>query len=403
MASDLSINIIANGVLGYEGLSGGDAIFIELARYWTKKGIEVNIFTWEDGYQMCQNNKLEGVNYHLIRARKYQRFGFAFLYLARTLAGIRKVKQVIESGEFSNKRVVVYSASDFYPDSIPGYFFKRYLKGAKWIAPLYLFAPNPFKGFRASYKKGIFIPKLGNLVFYLSQKPIFRLITRFADLIFVTSEPDIEPFVKRGRRADEVFVVKGGVDFQHIQSILTPKEKTYNACFVGRFHPQKGVLEMVDIWHEVCKRKPLARLAVIGLGSLEAEMKRKIAGYRLKDNVEFLGVMIGDDKLEVLQKSKVILHPAIYDSGGMAACAGLACGLPGVCFDLESLRTYYRKGFLRAPTGDIKEFADNIISLLDDQELYNKVSSEAIEEAKTWDWEERSEQVLERIKGLYSE
>ena len=94
MKSDLVINIIANGVWGPEGLSGGDTIFIELARFWAKGGVEVNIFTWEDGYEMCQDNKLIGVNYHVIKLRKYKRLGFYLLYLLRAIAGIRKVKKV---------------------------------------------------------------------------------------------------------------------------------------------------------------------------------------------------------------------------------------------------------------------------------------------------------------------
>ena len=397
------INIIANGVWGPEGLSGGDTIFIELARFWAKRGVEVNIFTWEDGYEMCQDNKLIGVNYHVIKLRKYKRLGFYLLYLLRAIAGIRKVKKVICSGRFANRRVVVYSASDFYPDSIPGYFFKRYLKRAKWVGSLYLFAPNPVKGFRASYKRKITFPRLGNIAFYLSQKPIFWLVAKFADLIFVTSEPDVKPFVSKGRNLNDIFVVKGGIDFQHISSMLTTIPKTYDACFIGRFHPQKGVLEMIDIWHEVCWSKPSAKLAVIGLGNLEVNMKEKISGYGLQDNIEFLGTMTGDDKLEILQKSRVVLHPAVYDSGGMAACAGLACGLPGICFELESLKTYYHQGFLRAPVGDIKAFSEHIINLLDDKELYDKMTREAIEEAKTWDWKQRGQRSLERIEALFSE
>jgi glycosyltransferase involved in cell wall biosynthesis len=397
MAERLSVNIIANGVWGPEGLSGGDNIFINFAKVFQKLGHEVNLFTWEDGHEMCLDNGLKEVNFYLVKLRRFQKLGFYPLYLLRSLAGLKKVKEVITSGKLKNKKVVIYSASDFYPDSIPGLFFKKWFPKGKWIAGFYLFAPNPFKGFRGSYKKGLVLPQFGDLIYWLSQKPIFWLVKKYADLICVTSQPDVEPFIKAGRKKEDVFVVKGGINYQHLRKFQKPAKKLYDAVFVGRFHPQKGVVEMVDIWAEVVKGKPKAKLAVIGLGPMEEKMRQKIEKYKLEKNIKFLGIMLGDDKHRVFQQSKVILHPAVYDSGGMAPAAGLACGLPGVSFDLPVFRTYYPQGFLRVKTGDVKAFAKKIISLLENETLYAKISKEAIKEAITWDWQNRAQGFLKAI------
>jgi glycosyltransferase involved in cell wall biosynthesis len=396
----LSFNIIANGVWGPEGLSGSDDIFINFAKVFQKKGYEVNLFTWEDGFEMCRDNGLKKANFYLIKLRRFQKFGFYPLYLLRTLAGVRKVKEAIDSGKFKNKKVIVYSASDFYPDSIPGYFFKKWLPSAKWVAGFYLFAPHPFKGFRASYQRGLTFPKFGDLVYWLSQKLIFWLVKKRADLICVTSQPDVKPFVKAGRKPKDILVVKGGIDYQPLKKFQKPVEKIYDAVFVGRFHPQKGVVEMVDIWQEVVRKRPRAKLAVIGLGPMEERMRQKIKKYRLEKKIKFLGPLLGDERNQILQQSRVVLHPAVYDSGGMAPASALACGLPGVSFDLPVFKTYYPQGFLRAKTGESKAFAAQILALLENKSLYAKMSREAIKEAQTWDWQARAELFLERIKSL---
>lgn len=398
----LSFNILANAVLGFEGLSGGDDIFINFAKQLVKKGIEVNVFTWKHGYLMCQKNSLgkKEANFFLSGAGRFEKLPFTLLYLIRSILGILKVREIIKRNQFKKKKVIIYSASDFYPDSLPGFFLKKWLPEAKWVAGFYLFAPNPLKGFRGAYKKTITFPKFKDLVYWFSQKPIFWLVKNYADMICVTSQPDVAPFVKAGRKLQEIFVVKGGVDYQHLKKFQQPAKKVYEAVFLGRFHPQKGVVEMIDIWHQVVKKKPRAKLAVIGLGPMEKEMKAKIKEYRLEKNIEFLGVKLGDERNQILQRSRIILHPAVYDSGGMAAASGLACGLPGVSFDLKLFETYYPHGFLRAKTGDVKAFAQRIIDLLENKALYAKMSQEAIEEAKTWDWKPRVENFLKRTEPL---
>lgn len=381
----MKFNIIANGVWGPEGLSGGDNIFINFAKILTKLGHQVEIFTWEDGFELCQNHRLKNVEFRLWRIRKFKFFGFAGLYLLRTIKGCWEVlRGWWKSRKKRAEKIFVYSASDFWPDALPAFLMSRLLN-AKWVAGFYLFAPKPLSGVR-------------NFLFWLTQRPIFWLVSRCADLICVTSEPDVGPFLRSGRKENDIFVVKGGIDYRHFQKFQKPVGKTCEAIYVGRFHPQKGVMEMIEIWWEVIKKIPAAKLALIGVGPLEEAMREKIKAYHLEKNVDFLGPLIGDEKNKILQQAKIFLHPVIYDSGGMAPADGLACGLPGVCFDLPVLKTYYQRGFLRAKKGDFADFAKLIIKLLSEQELYVRMSNEAIKEAETWDWKKRLSDFLKKLE-----
>ncbi len=391
-AKKISFNIIANAVWDHRGLSGGDNIFINFGKYLKKKKIEVNLFTWKHGELMSKKNGLENATIFLSKAGNYEKWPFALLYLIRTWFGVNKVKEIIKKDFFKEKQLIVYSASDFLPDFLPALVFKTLLPESFWVAGFYLFAPNPLKGFRH--------PEIKESIFWLTQKIIFKIIVKKADLICVTSEPEVIPFIKAGRKKEEIFVVKGGIDYEQLKVFQKPIKKTYEAVFVGRFHPQKGVVEMIDIWQKVVEIKPKAKLAIIGFGSMEKTMRKKMAQYRLEKNIDFLGIMKGEDRNLILQKSKIILHPSIYDSGGMAAATGLACGLPGVSFDLPVFKTYYQKGFLRAETMNFKDFTDKIIQLLDNPDLYKKLRTQAILEAQSWDWSFMIERFLGRCQSL---
>lgn len=393
-----SFNIIANGVWGPEGLSGGDNIFINFARILTKLGHKVEIFTWEDGFELCQNHGLKEVKFHLWPARKFKFLGFTGLYLIRTLKGCFEALRMRKQVQHDRKTIVyskknfVYSASDFWPDALPAFLMSRRLKGC-WVAGFYLFAPNPLKGYGGNFS-------FKNFLFWLSQKPIFWLISRYANLICVTSQPDREPFIKAGRKKSDIFVIKGGIDYQHLKEFQEPVEKIYDAVFVGRFHPQKGVVEMIEAWKEVVKKLPGACLALIGVGPMEEAMRKKVKEYGLEKNIQFFGPLIGDEKNKIISQSKIFLHPVVYDSGGMAPVDGLACGLPGVCFDLPVLRFYYHRGFLRAKIGDLGDFSRLIIRLLLEEKLYRQMRNEAISEAKTWDWQNRLVSFLRIVRNL---
>lgn len=398
---DLKIHVVANAALG-PGLSGGDRIFIELARRWARAH-RVTIYVWEEGYEMCQRNNLTGVNYVLWPAARWKKFGFPVLFLARTIIGClyaRRSARAQSPEPRASSANIVYSASDFWPDSLPALVMKRRLKNSFLIGTLYLSAPSPFS--TDSPYKGLI--RLKGLIYFLFQRPIYWAFNKWSDMIFVTSEPDAKRFINRRRSADRVIAVRGGVDMKKVKSQkLKVKDvgKRYDAVFQGRFHPQKGVLELIDIWKMVVKEKPGAKLAMIGDGPLFESVKLKIKNEKLEKNVKLLGfVFDGPDKYRIFQQSKIVVHPAIYDSGGMAACEAMAAGLPGVSFDLEALKTYYPKGMLKTPCFDFKAFADNVLKLLDDSSLYEETKRDALAWAKEWDWDKRALEITRQIETV---
>ena len=53
---------------------------------------------------------------------------------------------------------------------------------------------------------------------------------------------------------------------------------------------------------------------------------------------------------------------------------------------------------IKTPCYDFKAFAENIIKLLEDEELYRKTQEDAIAWAKQWDWDKRAEEILNKIR-----
>ena len=385
--------VMANWMQG-NGLSGGDRIFIELVKRWQLK-LNITLFLSKEGSAICRHHELGKINQQIWASDFMSRWGYFVDILYRTINSIIKV--------FSVKTVsgdIIFSSSDFWPDSFPALILKRRNPEIIWIAGFYLFAPKPWQK-DSPYRGKNF---LTGLLYWMSQLPTYYIIRRFADIVFVTSQPDVDQFITNIRSKERVIVIRGGVDtvsakhYLNSKNVIPPEKRTYDACFAGRFHYQKGVLELVKIWKSVCLKSPKAHLAMIGSGPLGKEVKNLIEKLGLSKNIYLAGFLDGPKKFEIFKQSRLVVHPATFDSGGMAAAEAMAWGLPGVSFDLKALKTYYPKGMLKTSCFDTDEFAENILSLLSNPFQYKAMSLEALQLVHDeWEWNDRAKEIFTKI------
>ncbi len=394
----MKICFISNNSIG-EGFSGGDRIYTELLKGWQRYGY-TQLMGSEEAIRSSQQRGVAAQFLQTSPANRHPRYGLVGLLLHTTQRLIAGIRGLTRFADALQDVTVVYSVSDFYPDFIPALLMKWRHPQTIWIAGFYLFAPLPWAK-NSSYQGR---NRVRGLVYWLMQVPSYYLIKRYADKVFVTSEPDVKRFVTARRSVKDVIVVQGGVDITASEAYLAQmpdaaaQPKRFDACFIGRLHYQKGVLILLDIWSRVCFFKSGAKLAMIGDGPLEAEVREKIRLLSLTENVELLGFLDGAPKYEIFKQSRVMVHPATYDSGGMAAAEGMAWRLPGVSFDLEALKTYYPQGMVKIPCYDEQAFAEAICRLLDDPAHYAEESQKAYELIlNVWDWKKRSERVWAQV------
>lgn len=392
---------IANNNIGDSGLSGGDRIFIELARGWKGK-TELYLIGCEEAITLCKREGLTGV----LCLETCDKLGLQNIF---SLSAIFRnfFKKIISGCLFiiKNRKFIktcshVYSVSDFYPDSFPAFIVKLLNPGVQWIAGFYLFAPAPWARDNPYRGKDIF----RGILYWLSQKPIYWIINKYADIVFVTSEPDRIRFITSRRGWSKVLAIRGGVDISAATKYLSSQKvipvfaRKYDACFQGRFHIQKGVLALIDIWKIVVEFIPSATLAMIGNGPLETEVMKRLRQYGLQNNVFLFGFLDGEAKFDIFKQSKIVVHPATFDSGGMSAAEAMAWGLPGVSFDLDSLRTYYPGGMVKIPMFDYGKFAAAIIRLLSDKEYYQQTANAARDLiVSEWDWHKQAEDIFKKV------
>ncbi|KKU88254.1 MAG: Glycosyltransferase [Candidatus Gottesmanbacteria bacterium GW2011_GWA2_47_9] len=379
----MHIVAFANGI-HTNTLTGGDKIFVEFCKRWILAGHHVVIITNKVGRRYCMRNGIAASHILLWRASWLDRYGVYAAMLGKT------VMSFIRGLFLLQKRVdVIFASSFFFPDIIPAFFLKLRHPHAQLAIASYLFTA---KRLGSDYSGG----RLKGLLFYLNELASFWLTRRYQGLVLTASSHD-KTQLARSQRIDphDIMAIRGAVDTrffspQHSETIR------YDAVFVGRFHPQKCIDELLSIWQMMIVRHAHRILALVGDGPLRHKLRTFVLRNNLENNVFFLGVHDGEEKLEILRSSRMFVSASRYDSGNIALDEALACGLPGVVYDLPALE--YPQGVLKIPVGNKRLFADAIETLLTDEETYNRLSKEARAFAKTLDWDQKAKEVLAFIR-----
>lgn len=378
-----------------QGISGGDRIWIEFVRRWSKM-VHITLVVWEEGFWMCQRQKLTQISnrtFQVLNFQKWNWLGFGVSYVFRVLGAVKwSLKTEIDTYQ------VVYSSSEFWMDIFPAVIFKIRNKKIRWIVSWYQTAPNPMIGF--STVSSVRRYRFKAVLYWLVQQVSKWFIIRHADYILVNNEEEKDTFPSF-KKSDQIAVVFGAVDKKKIDSYHIPpaKHKLYDAVFQGRFHPQKGVEELIDIWKLVCLKNPIAKLVMIGDGPLMNKVKQKIEQNKLNKNIILKGYLFdGKEKYRIFSQSKIVVHPALYDSGGMASGEAMVFGLPVVGFDLPSYKTYYPKGMIKVPVGNLNNFAQTCLVLCNNSQIRKKIGMSGknfIIHYRQWD--QISQEIFEKI------
>ena len=100
---------------------------------------------------------------------------------------------------------------------------------------------------------------------------------------------------------------------------------------VGRISLQKNQTRLLDIFAELVKQHPSAKLFIIGRGNTESELEQKAARLGLAEHVVFLGVR--SDVSALLNAFDVFVFPSLFEGLPFTLIETQCNGLPAISAD----------------------------------------------------------------------
>lgn len=381
------------------GLSGGEVCLLELVKCWHASGHTNLVYTSENGIDTYERNGLAASVVEYRRVGRYaaeRRYGVLLSWVLRTWQARRLVRRFDHP-----QRHVIVSHSDFFPSVLFARWLKRANPEAAWLAFNHMLAPNPFKGVKYQYVKGKFIlPSVVGLYYWCSQR-LFFYWQRKADLLIGVNPSYRDYFAARNRN---VLFIRLGADASlgAAERVEPLPVKKYDACFIGRFHEQKGIFELIDIVERIVKAGHASFCcALVGEcnNPIGREVQRRIVQRHLGANITLLGSCMGESKYAVLAQSKVLILPSYYESFAIVYLEAISMGLPVFEYDLPFYQDH-QQGVVKTPFLDNQAMAVAILDLLSDATRYARLSAEGRVYATQFSWTRSAAEILRRAQAI---
>src|SRR3972149_6752683 len=245
----------------------------------------------------------------------------------------------------------------------------------------------------------IFFPM--NLIGYLIE-PIYLWLLRKNKVITISASTKND-LIKYGFRRKNIAVIPVGIKMKPIENL--DKIKKYNSftlLSLGAIRKMKRPDHQIKAFEIAKRRIPELKLKIAGAGYGRYYRKiiKLIANSPFKKEIEYLGRVSRDDKIELMQKSHLILVTSVKEGWGLIVTETNSQGTPAVVYNVDGLRDSVRN----QETGIIvvkntpEKLAEGIVSLLSDLEKYAKIKLNAWQWSQEFDFEKSYQTVLNKLK-----
>ncbi len=126
---------------------------------------------------------------------------------------------------------------------------------------------------------------------------------------------------------NETLTIPHGIHLPHrelLRNGIAPRQ----VVFLGRLHPIKGLMNLVDAWALVRPAGWQLVLAGPDEGGFQSILMDRIQQHKITESVSFAGALDDAHKWVLLQRADLAVLPSFTENFGLVVLEALACGVP---------------------------------------------------------------------------
>lgn len=220
-----------------------------------------------------------------------------------------------------------------------------------------------------------------------------------ADKIIAVSNYTKNMIIKHyGINPNKITVVHNGViDEEEIkEEIKKPFDNI--VLFLGRITLQKGPDYFLEAAKKVLDFIPNTKFIIAGSGDMEKKIIQRTVELGISEHVLFTGFLRGKDIERAYKMADVYVMPSVSEPFGITALEAIKNNVP-VIISKQSGVSEVINHCLKVDFWDIKELANNIVSILKHKELKQTLKINSMKEVNEVNWD----RAAEKIQVVYNE
>lgn len=242
------------------------------------------------------------------------------------------------------------------------------------------------------------------LIYY----PIEYFMSKITDCLITINHEDYS-IAKRYFKAREIVHVHGiGYDNKKFSKPSTEKRNEQRQkngysdsdillVYVAELNKNKNQKRLIQALEIICTKNKNVRLLLIGHDGLNGKNQRLSKKLGLENKVDFLGMRA--DVEDLLPMCDIAVASSIREGLPVNVMEALACGIPVVVFDNRGHRELVKNdknGYL-IKLNDKNEFAQRVLEIIENEELYQSLSKNAIKNVVPYS----RDQVIVEMQSVY--
>ncbi|MDK2885906.1 MAG: 1,2-diacylglycerol 3-alpha-glucosyltransferase [Thermosipho sp. (in: thermotogales)] len=195
--------------------------------------------------------------------------------------------------------------------------------------------------------------------------------------------------VSYGVPEEHIVVIPTGIDIKKFNKEIEwnireeygidPEDKVI--LFVGRLGPEKNIDFLIRVFHKVNHFMPNTKFLIIGDGIERDKLEELVLDLQIQEDVIFSGGQPRERVIDAYKQSDLFVFSSYTETQGLVILESMAAGTPVVALGkmgVHDILNHENAGGVMIKELNEDDFVEAILKVLNDQELYEKLSKNAV-------------------------
>ncbi len=230
---------------------------------------------------------------------------------------------------------------------------------------------------------------------------IYNIFSKRMTKIIWVSQSALDNYKFKNNIIDKSIVLYNVIDSNEIYEKIKLDKKeysNYDLIFLGRMTFQKDPIRFINLVKEVCNKNKKIKIAMVGSGELDEEVKKIIKENKLNDNIDFFGFV--NNPYKILYSANIMVMTSRYEGTPMSALEAFSLGKPIIATPTDGLVKIIENNKTGYISDNDNEIIDKIILLTKDKNKLKEMSENVLKESEKINNIEKYKVDIESVYGL---